>query len=181
MRWTTGRVVAVSALAMLIMMVVFLPRADANSEMDVGQVSLPDITFFYGPAHVDRFAEAQGPSGREQYVRDRLTLDIVFPIAYGLFIASATASGFRRAFPHRLWLAQLGWVGLAAMSADIAENLLLSAIMVAYPRRIEPLSWLATATSAVKWVLVFLGMALAVSALIAWGWTAWRRRRAHLR
>lgn len=161
---------------MLIVMLVFLPRAADGSVADGADVTTPDVAFFYSPAHLYRFAEAEGPAGRAQYVRDRLTLDVLFPITYGLFFTSAIALGLRRAFPGRPHLAQLGWTGLAAMAADLLENALLSAIMMAYPRRFVGLAWFAATASAVKWILVSAGMLLALFALIAWAAVAWRRR-----
>lgn len=176
LRRLTGRWIVISALAMVLIMVVFLPRASARSVADSPDATVPDVTFFYAPAYVFQFAEIQGRTGREHYVRDRLTLDIAFPLSYGLFIASSIAVGLVRAFPRRPQLRRLGWLGVAAMLADIAENLLLSAIMLAYPTRWSVAAGLAAVVSGIKWILVVSGMALALFSLAAWGWTAWRRR-----
>jgi hypothetical protein len=177
MRLATGRLVVGSGLAMLVFMALLLPRAASRPTRSETGVGMPDTTFFYTPDHVFSYAKAQGQDGRQQYVRDRLTLDTLFPPSYGLFFVSATALGLRRAFPHRRRLSQLGWVGVAAMVADLCENVLVSAILLAYPNRLGAVSWLAAAASGIKWSLVFPGMALALFALAAWGWSAWRRRR----
>lgn len=176
LRWTNGRVVFLSGLAMLAVMLFFLPRAAGGSTPGEAEVTTPDVAFFYAPSHLYRFAEAEGEAGRALYIRNRLTLDVLFPLTYGVFFASAIAVGMRRAFPRQPGLAQLGWVGLGGMAADLVENAVLSTIMLIYPQRLPGLAWFAAGASAVKWILVAAGMALALFALIAWATVAWRRR-----
>ncbi len=166
---TTGRL-ALVALAIFALFIGFvLPgqagKADARPE---GSDS-PDSSFLYTPGDLYAMAEAYGEAGREDYVEERLTFDLVWPLVYAFFLTTAIAWTYDRAFvPESPWqLANLAPVAGALL--DYLENISTSLVMARYPARTPGIAQLAPAFTTLKWifvggsfVLLFIGGAAAL-------------------
>ena len=115
-----------------------------------GDAGSPDRSFFYTPTELYDMAEAYGADGRRQYVRARFTFDVIWPLAYLLFLATAISWTFRRAFGagSRLMLANLAPV--AGVALDYLENISASIVMARYPSRTPVVDWLATVFTMLK-------------------------------
>jgi hypothetical protein len=169
-------IVALTGSLLLLFMLVLLPQMAADTARYGQGAGSPDTAMLYTPPDLYRMAEAFGPDGRSVYVLDRATYDLGYPLAYGLFFASATVLAMRRAFPDRRRLVRLGWLGIAALVSDLLENAVVSTLMLAYPTRLPTLAWLASTFSAAKWLLVSLALLVALGSLALWAGAALRRR-----
>jgi len=135
----------------------------------------PDVRFTSSPEQLQGFLTACGAAGREAY-RDLQVLDLVYPAAVGLFLASALASVLSRAV-RRTGLVALAALPLLASAFDYLENLAAWTLLVRYP---DPVPWVARVlgiASAGKQSLMWASVAtLAVGIIVALGG---RLRRGH--
>lgn len=134
----------------------------------------PDVRFTSSPEQVQDFLGACGVAGRAAY-RDLQLVDLVYPAAVGLFLASALALLLPRAVrASRRSPQALAAVPLGAAAFDYLENLAAWTLLLRYP---EPMSWvgrvLGTA-SAAKQVLTWASVLLLTVALVG---AALARRR----
>jgi hypothetical protein len=83
--------------------------------------AVPDARLGYTSSEVRAYFDAIGPRGRGLYVATQLTVDLIFPLLYGLLLAVLLA----HLFPRPTW-----WVGVpvAAAAADLGENFLLTGL-----------------------------------------------------
>ncbi len=129
-----------------------------------GASNLPplDTRLWYTPADVSAVMNALSPAQRDLAARAHLTLDVLFPLTYGLLMALLLA----RTWPgRRLWR-----LAGAVVVADLMENTLLATLFWTHPRYLAALVPLAALWTAVKWALVALTVLLILVG-------AWRRGR----
>lgn len=169
-RFSAGWVALAAAVIFLLFMALVLPGQSAAAEETAQGAGSPDTSFFYQPADLYHMAEAYGAEGRQQYVRARFTFDLVFPLVYTFFLASATSWAFSRAFPEgsRLRLANL--VPILGMLFDFLENLSASLIMVRYPAHTPVIDVLAPIFTALKWVFVGGSFLVLLAGFLALAW-----------
>jgi len=106
-----------------------------------------DLRWGYTPAEVEQAIAPLSPSRRDLAARAHLTLDVAYPLTYGLLFALLLA----RLWPqHRWWL-----LAPATVLADLTENALLAALYWGYPQRLTWVPWASLATR-LKWSLVGL-------------------------
>jgi len=138
-----------------------------------------DTVFFYSPAEAARKAASYGAEEAAAAIRVHWTYDLAFPLAYGLFCASAWAFGLRSlavaGSPPRWGFVM---VPIAAALFDLGENAAVSALLASRSGAVGPADVLASALTIAKWVSVvpaFAGaLCLPVAGLLA---SAIRRRR----
>jgi len=168
--------VALSALVIfLLFSALVLPRQAARAEQDTGGAGSPDMSFYYSPGDLYRMAEAYGAQGREAYVRARFTFDLIFPLAYTLFLVTAISWVYTRAFaPDSRWQrANLAPV-LGALF-DYAENVSTSLVMLRYPAQTPVIDVLAPVSTLVKWVFVTGSFVLLFVGVVAAVWQCRRK------
>lgn len=106
-----------------------------------------DLRWGYTPAEVEQAMAPLSPARRAQAARAHLTLDVAYPLTYGLLFALLLA---------RLWSQHRWWLLAPAMVlADLTENVLLAALYRGYPQRLTWVPWASLATR-LKWSLVGL-------------------------
>ncbi len=106
-----------------------------------------DLRWGYTTAEVEQALSPLSPAQRDQAARAHLTLDVAYPLTYGLLFALLLA----RLWPQRRW-----WLlAPATVLADLTENALLAALYWGYPQRLAWVSWASLATR-LKWTLVGL-------------------------
>src|SRR5262249_32103922 len=98
-------------------------RAEATTKQveyaDPG--SSPDSAWWYGEQDLQSYFDAIGRRGRILSAIPDLTLDVIFPLLYGAFLAALIV----RLTPP--WLARRGvWLPVTAVAADFGENILLA-------------------------------------------------------
>jgi hypothetical protein len=153
-----------------------LPQQAARAAEAAGGAGTPDMSLFYSPGDLYRWAEAYGASGRQAYVRARFTFDLVFPLVYLFFLATATSWVSGRVFPPDSLWQRANLAPLLGTLFDYSENVSAALVMVRYPERTPVVDLLAPAFTALKWLalgasFVFLAVALAMAA------RSWARER----
>jgi hypothetical protein len=115
---------------------------------------IPDARFWYTPAEIRDLYEHMGEHGRNVYAATAMTLDVVFPLAYGGLFAALLAHVYSRHTARVL-------VSIPALTvlADLVENSLLSYYAWNFDQKQWPLLiWGATTATALKSVLFILSM-----------------------
>jgi hypothetical protein len=148
-----------------------LPTQSANSTGAEG-VGSPDTSFFYTPADLYRMAEAYGEEGRAAYVRARATFDVIWPLVYLAFLATATGWVTRSAFGSESLWQRANLVPVLGALFDVLENLATSVVMLRYPVRTSVIDVLAPAFTSVKWVFVGGSFVLLLLGILVglWRW-----------
>lgn len=175
-RISTGWVALAALILFLLFGALVLPGQAAKAEEETGTGPSPDTSFFYTPGDLYDMAEAYGPTGRSAYIRARFTFDLVFPLVYLFFLATAVSWVYARAFaPGSLWrLANL--VPVLGALFDYLENTSASLVMARYPTRTPVVDTLAPAFTFVKWIFVGGSFVVLAVGIVVWG-LQWAKRR----
>jgi hypothetical protein len=172
--------VTLSALIMfLLFSTLVLPHQATKAEQETGSADSPDMSFFYSAGDLYRMAESYGGRGRQAYVRARFTFDLVWPLVYTLFLATAISWLFGRAFaPDSLWQRANLAPPLGALF-DYLENLSTSLVMLRYPDQTAVVDALAPAFTMLKWSMVRAGFVLLFGGIVVavWRWMKQRGQR----
>jgi hypothetical protein len=139
-----------------------------------GGVGALDLLIVYTPDKAYDMISAYGQQGRQYYATIALTLDTIFPPLLALTFSLILASLFHRAFSSEGVLQRAVLVPVAAMTADLLENVGIVAMLLSYPRKLPAVALLASAFSTVKWTAVAAEAVLVIIGLAAWliqrGW-----------
>ncbi len=154
-RWPMIGFLALLSAFILLLFPVFTPAAPG------AQPALLDTRLWYTPAEVDAALTPLTPAQRRAAAVVHLTLDVLFPLAYGTLFALLLL---------KAWPGSGMWkLALAAATADLGENLALAALYAAFPAGVETLTPVAASWTALKWGLFTL-MLLAVVTGAALRW-----------
>ena len=156
-----------------------LPAQTARQDSEIGGVGSPDLSFYYSAADLYHMAEAYGEAGRSEYIRVRFTFDLMWPLVYTFFLATAISWIFARAFSEQSKWQLANLAPVLGMLFDYLENIATSLVMLRYPAQTLVVDWLAGIFTGLKWI--FIGgsfILLLVGAVIAiWGWINQARSR----
>ena len=168
------------ALAGLVVFAVFiavvLPAQAAAGSFYTSLSPAPDTERWYAPGDLYAAAEAWGEAGRSAYVRARVTFDVVWPLAYGIFLltglswlwALATSPGGR-------WR-RIALLPILVVLLDYAENICTATVVARYPARTPVLADLAPVFTAAKWLTLTACFVLLAVGVVAAAVTAIRHR-----
>jgi hypothetical protein len=173
-RISNGWVTLMALVVFVLFTALVLPRQAAQAEAETGSASSPDTSLVYTPADLYRLAEAYGPEGRAAYVRARFTFDLVWPLVYLAFLATALSWVSARAFPPDSPWRLANLAPLLGVLLDYLENLSVSAVMLRYPAPTAVIDHLAPAFTLLKWVFVGGSFALLLGGIAV---ALWRRVR----
>lgn len=101
-------------------------------------------------------------NARAVYAATGLTIDMVFPVAYGLLFAILL---------FRLFVAPLWLLPLVLAAADALENATVTALALGYTGAPSPLAWAAAAFTLAKTVLIVTTLGAAGIGAVRWLWT----------
>lgn len=166
---------AAAALFVLFMLLV-LPRQAEVSSRQLSGAGSPDMSFVYSADEIYAWAEAYGADGREAYIRARWTFDLVWPIAYGLFLVTAISWVGRRAYRPDSRANLLNLVPVAAVLLDYTENVMTSIVMLRYPDETVIAATLASPVTVMKWICVGGSFVVLLVGILAWIWRSLRGR-----
>jgi hypothetical protein len=163
---STGWVAGLALVVFVLFSALVLPRQADTAGEATGDVRSPDLSLYYSAAELYQMAEAYGPEGRQAYVRARFTFDLVWPLVYTLFLATAISWLVARAFPlaSRWQLANLA--PLLGALFDVLENLSTSLVMLRYPDQTAGVDVLAPVFTLLKWVFVGASFVLLVVGIL---------------
>ncbi|MFC2015389.1 hypothetical protein ACFLUM_00455 [Chloroflexota bacterium] len=177
-RVSTGWVALSALLIFLLFSALVLPQQATKAERETGSAVSPDASFFYSPGDLYRIAESYGQEGRQAYIRARFTFDLVWPVVYTLFLATAIGWVFGKAFaPDSRW--QRGNLApLLGVLFDYLENLSTSLVMLRFPDQTPVVDLLAPLFTALKWSLLGASFLLLFGGIVvaAWRWAKQRSR-----
>jgi hypothetical protein len=162
--------VTLAALAVFVLFTALvLPRQTSEAPPGADDVGTPDLSFYYSVDDLYLMAEAYGEDGRTAYVRARFTFDVLWPLVYTAFLATAISWLFGRGVAPTSGWQRANLTPVLGALFDLGENLTTSVVMLRYPARTAVVDALAPVFTAVKWVLVgasflllVLGVAVAV-------------------
>lgn len=166
-RISTGRVTLLCLVIFLLFTALVLPGQSAQAEETSGGTGSPDTTFFYTTADLYRMAESYGEIGRAAYIHARFTFDLVFPLVYTAFLATAISWFFRRGFPPGSCWQLANLAPLLGAIFDYLENISATLVMGRYPALTPVVDSLAPLFSVIKWIFVIGSFALLLIGLAA--------------
>ncbi len=170
--FSTGWVVLISTLIFLVFLLFVLPAQSAQTD----HAASPDTSFFYTADDLYQMAEAYGENGRAAYIRARYSFDVIWPLAYTLFLITATGWLAGKIFqPGSNWR-MLTLVPLLGLLLDYLENISAVLVMARYPTRTPIVALLTPVFTLLKWLLVYASFAIPVVLLVLLGMRAVRKR-----
>ena len=172
---STGRATLIALVAFLLFTALVLPKQAAHT--DTGGAGSPDTSFIYSAGDLYRMAEAYGRAGRIDYVRARFTFDLIWPVVYVAFLATAISWLSRQAFtPLSLWQ-RANLVPVIGTLFDYLENVAAALVIGRYPARTPVVDVMAPVFTFIKWIFVGGSFVVLAVALVAALWHQARRRR----
>lgn len=173
-RVSRGRVALAALVIFLLFTALVLPGQASQTEAYTTDAGSPDQSFYYRAGDLYQWAEAYGEEGRAAYVRARFTFDLIWPIVYALFLATAISWVNRRAFGADSPWQRANLAPVLGLLFDYLENASASLVMIRYPAATPVADVLAGLFTTVKWVFVS-GSFVLLAAGVAVG--LWRRVR----
>lgn len=143
-----------------------MPAQSEDSKRYAGDWGAPDRHVFYTPNELYAAVSSWDEAGRRDYVSFRLTLDIIWALAYTAFLVTAISCLLRYAGYQQRSAGLLNTLPLVVMLADYAENFLGIALVTNLPQRLDALAWLATVMTATKWTVLVLAHLVLLGALL---------------
>nr|WP_320014866.1 hypothetical protein [uncultured Desulfobacter sp.] len=164
-RISTAPVLFVSFLILLIFVFFIVP--DMAQIMDVISSGLgsPDRLFYYDAEKLLTFAKAYGNDGRHAYVRTRISHDIAWPLVYAGFFCLVISYANTISIPRNSRFQRLNLIPLVPLFFDALENLIISIVMLSFPKTWPLLNRLAGITTAAKWCMVILSIFACICAI----------------
>lgn len=107
------------------------PFSIPEVEAACGQPPL-DVRFYSTSGEVQEFLEDCGESGRTAY-RNMQLADLLYPLVFGVFMASALAKTLRHRFPDRPTVVTLAAIPLVGSGFDYLENLFAWLALSSFP------------------------------------------------
>lgn len=173
----SGGWAALGGLAVFVMFMVFvLPDQAQKAERYSADAGSPDTSFFYTSADLYRMAEAYGAEGRAAYIRARFTFDLVFPLAYLVFLVTTISWSLKRGLAEGSRWRLLNLFPLAGVVFDYLENISAALVMGRYPDPTPFVDILTPVFTATKWIFVNGSFVILVIGLLSAAWR-WMRRR----
>lgn len=166
-RWATRRNILLLLAVFVIVNAGLLPVLGARIEALSGGVGPLDLRLAYSPAEAYTALAAYGDEGRQLYLLIELTLDLIYPLVYGLFFALTIVYCLRPVLAKTHILQRAALLPLVAMLADWGENAGLALLLLNYPNRMDGLAAFTSTVTTIKWIFAFSAMAATAAALIA--------------
>lgn len=153
-RWSKGWVVLIGLAIFSAFLGLILPQQAQKAQQYSAGIGSPDSSLLYSADDLYRFAEAYGAEGRAEYIAARFSFDLIWPLAYTLFLATAISWLGQRSFqPNSRWR-WLNLVPVIGLVLDYAENCGAALVIGRYPERTPIVDWLTPWLSASKWLFV---------------------------
>lgn len=162
----SARMMVLATATFILFLTVILPEEASRSSAYFGDAPTPDGSFIYSASDLYNMASAYGEEGRRYYIRSRFTFDIVWPLAYGWFLATGIAY-----FGHSIDDSRLRYVVLLPILAvllDFMENTSASVVMFFYPEWVPVVPHLAPIFTFSKWVTIAASFTILGGLMLTW-------------
>ena len=128
-----------------------MPTMEADIKALSGGVGVLDLEFFYAPEKAHSMLSAYGSEGIRLYLFAQWSVDFVFPVISGLFIALCL-----------LWIGakRWWWLGVLLTLADWTENIFVTMLLVQFPEFSTPVALTSCAFTMLKWSTIFFANGL---------------------
>jgi hypothetical protein len=169
---SSGWITLICLVIFLLFTAFVLPTQAEEADVYSGDVGSPDMSFYYSADELYQFAEAYGSQGRSDYVRARLTFDVVFPLVYLIFLTTAISWATQKSGKTGRFWQRLNLFPVFGLLFDYLENGAAAVVMARYPEATSVLPTLAGILTAIKWIFVGGSFALLVllMAISVWNW-----------
>jgi hypothetical protein len=169
MRIGSGRAILALFATVLVTNAIVFPRLAGMMGRAAGTTTfLPlDLRFLYAPAEAHAALESLGADGRRLYAIVELSVDVVYPLAYGLLFYLLIRWFAARSTPTRS-LDAASRIPLAAMALDWLENVFILAMIATFPARSDSLARVASGVTAIKLLCFALSIGLVLYAATRW-------------
>lgn len=168
-------------LACLVLFLIFsalvLPDQAAKAEVYSGDIGSPDTSLYYTAGDLYRMAEAYSPQGRAAYVRARYTFDVVWPLVYLAFLATAISWLVKKAGLDWSTWGRLNLLPLAGVIFDFLENGSAAIVMARYPQPTVVLDHLAGVFTLLKWGFIAASFAVVIIMGVFFLWRLLLKKR----
>jgi hypothetical protein len=158
-KWASWKsVLAFFALQMLFNLVI-MPAFSGSNEHDLPVL---DLQFFYTPQQAYEIVAAYTPAMRQAAAITRLTLDIIYPLVYGMMLSLLLVLTFRRAFTPGKIADLAVFIPWGGVLFDYLENIGFAIIFLSYPKEYFFIAQISAIFTALKWTLIGVGFVLAL-------------------
>jgi len=164
----SDRWVPLAAAVVFALFVAFvLPAHTTVGSGDGAAIGSPDLSVWYSGDDLYAMADAYGADGRADYVRARLTFDIVWPFVYVAFLSTALSWVHRRRLGGAPLWRRANLLPVAGGVFDLLENAGASLVMLRYPDRTPVVDSLTPLMTTAKWVTLAVCFLLLVFGLVS--------------
>ena len=139
--------------------IVIMPAASGSSDNDLPVL---DLQFFYTPEQAYEIIAAYTPAMRQAAAITRLTLDIVYPVIYGMMLALLLTLTFRRVFAPKAFADAAVFIPWGGVLFDYLENICFATMFLSYPKEFYTLAQISAIFTALKWTLIGIAFLLAL-------------------
>lgn len=152
----------VSTLIFVFFIVIVLPQ-QSNLALTFGLKESVDTSWFYNAKELYRIAESYGTIGRQFYIYQRWTFDLIWPLVYFSFIFSLSALLYKSIGLSKInrWILSFIWIGI---TFDFLENSMVTLVMYRYPSITWIVADFAGIATSLKWI--FIGLSFLVLLLL---------------
>lgn len=165
-RWARGRTVAALLIVDFLMMILVMPYFGRRLRaLAPDTIPLDTVIPTYSPAFAHRMVAAYGEEGRAFYRLIDLSVDIAYAVIFGLAFSLLLAYLWPRIATGIRWLRWLPLAPLVGLVFDLAENVMIVALLTSYPEQSDSLARLAGISSLMKWTFTFITIGLALTGL----------------
>lgn len=158
-KWASWKSVLLFFALQMLFSIVIMPAASGSSDNDLPVL---DLQFFYTPQQAYEIITAYTPAMRQAAAVTRLTLDIIYPVIYGIMLALLLTLTFRRAFAPKAFADASVFVPWGGVLFDYLENICFSIMFLSYPKEFYFLAQVSAIFTALKWTLIGIAFTLAL-------------------
>ena len=167
---SSGWVALICLIFFLLFTALVLPSQAAGAESYSGEIGSPDTSFYYSADQLFQFAEAYGPQGRRAYIQARVTFDLVWPLVYLAFLATAISWAYQKADKEGGFWMRLNLFPVFGLVFDFLENGATSIVMARYPDLTPILAQIAGVVTVIKWIFISGSFTVLLLGLGMAGW-----------
>lgn len=158
-RWASWKNVLIFFALQMIFSIVIMPAASGS---DANELPVLDLQFFYTPQQAYTIIAAYTPAMRQAAAITRLTLDVIYPLIYGMMLSLLLVLTFRRAFAQSALTDAVIFLPWGGVLFDYLENIGFATMFLSYPREFHALAQVSAIFTALKWTLIGVAFLLAL-------------------
>lgn len=163
-RWVILSLVAI----VILINAVILPAVQRSMVESSGGAGPLDLRFGFSAAEAFAAVESYGQQGRSVYALVESTVDVIYPIAYGLLFALLVRWLYIRAFPAHSRLQYLALLPFVVMGCDFLENVGIVTLLLSYPTQSTLISGWASLFGMLKWAFLGVTVLALLVGLVSW-------------